>query len=87
MSQHNAQNVLAAFDVLIEEMDDALKSIHQARANALVARDYERAQTVIEHARHVMLVCEMVSSLKGEWKDIEGAFSIPADPEQHTPHA
>ncbi len=87
MIQHNAQNVLAAFDVLIEEMEDALRSIHKAGADALETRNYERAQTAIEHARRVMLVCEKIASLKGEWRDVEGAFSLHADPEQQTPHA
>src|SRR5260370_25222415 len=87
MSQHNPQDVLVAFDVLIEEMEDALHSIHQAGANALEAGIYERAQTAIEHARRIMLVHEKIAALKKEWKDIEGAFSRHADPEQQTQHA
>jgi restriction system protein len=86
MIQNNLQNVLAAFDVLIEEMEDALQSIHAAGADALETRNYERAQTAIEHARRVMLVCEKVAALKGEWKGFESAFSVLADPEQQTPH-
>jgi restriction system protein len=84
MVQNNLQNVIAAFDVLIEEMEDALRNIHKEGADALETRNYERAQTAIEHARRVMLVCEKVVSLKGEWKDVEGAFSVDEDPEQHT---
>jgi restriction system protein len=87
MIQHNAQNVLAAFDVLIEEMEDALRSIHKGGADALGTGHYERAQRAIEHARRVMLLCENIAALKGEWKDVEETFSEHADPEQHTPHA
>ncbi len=87
MSQHNAQNVLAAFDVLIEEMEDALKSIHQAGANALEAGNYERAQRAIEQARRAVLLGENIAALKEEWKDFERMFSEHADPEQHTPRA
>ena len=87
MSQHNAQSVLAAFDVLIEELEGALQSIHQAGANALAAGNYERAQTAIEQARCLMLVHEKISALKKEWKDVEGAFSGQRDPEQHTQQA
>ena len=86
MVQHNLQNMLAAFDVLIEEMEDALRSIHKEGADALETRNYERAQTAIEHARRVMLVCEKIASLKEEWKDLETAIRVHADPEQHTPH-
>jgi restriction system protein len=87
MVQHNLQNVLAAFDVLIEEVEDALRSIHKAGADALETRNYDRAQTAIEHARHVMKVREKVVNLKGEWKDVEGAFRAHADSEQKPPPA
>jgi len=87
MIQHNAQNVLAAFDVLIEEMENALRSIHKGGADALETGNYERAQTAIEHARRVMLMSEKIASLKGEWRDVAGAFSVQKDPEQHTPPA
>src|SRR5260370_34240087 len=85
MSQHNAQNVLAAFDVLIEELEEALRRIHKGGADALGTGNYERAQTAIEHARRVMLLCEKIAALKGEWKDVEGTFSIHEAPEQQTP--
>jgi len=87
MIQNNSQNVLAAFDVLIEEMEDALRTIHKAGASALETRNYDRAQTAIEHARNVMKVREKVTNLKGEWKDIERAFSEHTDSEQQTPRA
>lgn len=87
MSQNNSQNVFAAFDVLIEEIEDALQSIHKAGANALENRNYDRAQMAIEHARRAMLVREKIASLRGEWRDVEGAFSVHEDPEQQTPPA
>ncbi len=87
MIHHNAQNVLAAFDVLIEEMEGALQSIHQAGANALEAGNYERAGTAIEQARRIMLVHEKIIALKKEWNDVEGAFSGHTDPEQQTQRA
>ncbi len=87
MSQHNAQNVLAAFDVLIEELEEALRRIHKGGADALGTGNYERAQTAIEQARRVMLLCEKIAALKGEWKDVEGTFSMHEAPEQQTPLA
>src|SRR5260370_22981863 len=87
MIQHNAQNVLAAFDVLIEEMEEGLRSIHKGGADALGTGNYERAQTAIEHARRVMLLCERIAALKVEWKDVEGTFSIHEAPEQQPPLA
>jgi restriction system protein len=86
MIQNNSQNVLAAFDVLIEEIEDALRSIHKAGANALEDHNYDRAQTAIEYARRVIVLREKAAHLKGEWKDVEGAFSGHPDSVQKTPH-
>src|SRR5258708_14877053 len=87
MIQHNAQNVLTDFDVVIEEMEEALRSIHKGGADALGTGNYDRAQTAIEHARRIMLLCEKIAALKGEWTDIERTFSIHEAPEQQTPLA
>jgi restriction system protein len=80
----NSQNVLAAFDVLIEEIEEALRRMHTAGASALETRHYDMAQAAIEHARHMMEVREKVSSLKSEWKDIEAAFSADPDAQRRT---
>src|SRR3989442_8531474 len=87
MIEHNAQNVLAAFDVLIEEIEDALRSMNNRGAHALEVSDYDGAQAAIEHARRVVMLCEKVVALKGEWKDIERACSEDTACEQKTPHA
>ncbi len=87
MIQNNSQNVLAAFDVLIEEIEDMLRSINKAGASALDEHNYDRAQTAIEHARRVMVLREKVANLKGEWKNVEVAFSEQSDSTQQTPHA
>jgi hypothetical protein len=85
MVEHNAQNVGAAFDVLIEEMEDALRSMNNSGANALEVCDYDMAQRTIEHARRVKLLYEKITALKGEWNKLEGTLSVQAVPEKHTP--
>ena len=87
MIEHNAQNVGAAFDVLIEELEDALRSMNNSGANALEMCDYDMAQRAIERARRVKLLCEKITALKGEWNELEGALSVQAGPEKHTPRA
>lgn len=84
MIQNNSQNVLAAFDVLIEEIEEALRSMNKIGANALEVRDYDMAQAAIEQARRVIFLREKIASLKGEWKDVEGAFSGQSDSENKT---
>jgi len=87
MIQNNSHNVLAAFDVLIEEIEDALRSIHKAGASALDEHNYDGAQTAIEHVRRVIVLREKVANLRGEWKDFERAFSGHSDSTQQTPNS
>ena len=84
MIRKNSQNVLAAFDVLIEEIEEALHRMHTAGASALETRNYDLAQAAIEHARHMMQVREKVTTLKKEWKDMEAAFSVDPDAKKQT---
>jgi restriction system protein len=87
MIEHNVQNVGAAFDVLIEEIEDSLRSMNNSGANALEMCDYDMAQRAIERARHVKLLCEKITTLKGEWNELEGTLSVQAGPEKHSPPA
>src|SRR2546423_215549 len=87
MIEHNLQNVGAAFDVLIEEMEEALRSLNNSGANALEVCDYDMAQRAIEHARRVKLLCEKIATLKREWNDLEGTLSAQEGPEKHTQSA
>jgi hypothetical protein len=86
MIQHNEQNVLAAFDVLIEELESALRSIHTGGADALEAGNYEQAQRAIEIARRAMLLREKIAAHKEAWKEVKGTSSEQSDPEQHISH-
>jgi len=81
----NSQNALATFDVLIEEIEEALRRIHVAGTSALETRNYDMAQTIIDHARNMMNECEKVSTLKREWKDIEAAFCLERGAKNKTP--
>jgi hypothetical protein len=49
--------------------------------------DYDMAQRAIERARRVKLLCEKITTLKGAWNELEGALSVQAGPEKHTPRA
>lgn len=80
----NSQNVLAAFEVLLEEIEEALRYIHTAGARALETRQYEKAQTAIEQARQMIEVREKVSSLQSQWRNIEAGFSPDRDAQKKT---
>ncbi len=80
----NSQNVLAAFEVLLEEMEEALRRVNSAGASALETRQYDRAQAAIEQARQMMAVRENVSSLQSKWKSIEVDFSVDRGTQKKT---
>lgn len=80
----SSQNVLAAFDVLLEEIEEALRRINTAGASAFETRHYDMAQAAIEHARKMTEMREKVSSLKSKWKDIEVAFYADPDAQRKT---
>ena len=87
MIEYNAQNVEAAFDVLIEELEDALQGMNKRTAKALELCDYDMAQRTIESARLVKLVCEKITTLKREWNELEEGLCDLADAEKQTPRA
>ena len=80
----NSQNVLAAFEVLLEEIEEALRRINTAGARAFETQQYESAQAAIEHARQMTEMREKVFSLKSKWKDIESEFNADPDAQRKT---
>ena len=73
MMRPNSENVLAAFDTLLEEIEGALRGINQAGADSFGAQDYDMATRSLEHARAVMALRERVSPLKRDWQALETA--------------
>jgi restriction system protein len=74
MIRHNSENVLAAFDMLLEEIEGVLHDINQAGADSFGAQDYETAHRALEYARSVMVLRERVSLLKRDWQALNTAF-------------
>ncbi len=85
MTQNNSNNVVAAFDTLIEEIEVALHSMNQEGASAFEAHHSEMVHKALEHAQRVVIVCEKASSLKEKWNEIEGTFGASAH--QRTPNS
>ena len=71
MIRRNSENVLAAFDTLLEEIEGVLHGINQAGADSFGAQDYDMANRTLEHARSVMALREQVSRLKRDWQALE----------------
>ena len=74
MIRNNSDNVLAAFDTLLEEIEVALQDINKAGAYGFGVQDYEMAHRALEYARSVTLLREKVTLLKSEWQELDTAF-------------
>ncbi|MDQ2907180.1 MAG: winged helix-turn-helix domain-containing protein [Chloroflexota bacterium] len=81
----NSENVFAAFDALLEEIEVALRDINNAGAYGSGTQDYEMAQSALEYARSARAFCENVSLLKKEWQKLDIVFQTSMSEE--TPKA
>jgi restriction system protein len=87
MIEYNTQNVGTAFEILIKELEEALRGINDSGANALERCDYDMAQRAIEYARRLKLLYEKVSTFKGEWSELQGALRGQAGSVKQKPQA
>jgi hypothetical protein len=65
--KHNATDVFAAFDVLLEEIEAEIGLVDKAGAQAFEQRDYDRARDALERAGHLTAFRTKVASLRDEW--------------------
>lgn len=73
MPQENTTSVVAAFDMLIEEIEADIDLVNQRGAHAFESRDYERARGALEAAAQITAFREKVDGLRREWDLISHA--------------
>lgn len=73
--QNTSNNVVVAFDVLIEEIESALHCVNTAGASAFETNDYEGAHKALEYARRMLTLRQNIFSLKEEWDGVERTVS------------
>lgn len=64
------QNVTEAFNMLIAELETALKNTRQAAASATQAGDYEEAHTLLDEARKIEKFIVELGVKRREWTDL-----------------
>src|SRR5579859_508207 len=74
MIRSNSENVSAAFDTLLEEIEVALRDINKAGADGFEAQNYDMAHRALEYARSAMVLREQVFLLRKEWQKLDTAF-------------
>jgi hypothetical protein len=72
MIENNPTNVVAAFEMLIEEVEAEIEVVNKVGAKAFEIRDYERARAALEQAGHIIAFRSKVDDLRREWTLLAG---------------
>jgi len=68
MIENNPTNVIAAFEMLLEEIEAEVDFINAMGSKAFEKGDYDRAREVLEQAGKLTAFRDKTSSLKKEWE-------------------
>ena len=73
MVESKPTTVLAAFEILLEEMETEIEFINQAGSKAFAARNYEGARAVLDRADHATAVRDKLAAVRAEWEKVSPA--------------
>lgn len=76
MQQNNQTNVLAAFEMLLEEVENEAELVNRIGSNAFEESNYLRAQTAAEHGEKLKAFRERVAALRHQWRDLVSEFDV-----------
>lgn len=79
----NTTSILAAFDILIEEIEADVDFVNQLGAKSFEARDYEAARDALERAGQITAFREKVDTLRRDW----GQLASPRETEDEEARA
>jgi hypothetical protein len=84
MIENNPTNVVAAFEMLLEEIEAEIEYVNRVGARAFEARDYYKAKEALESAAQITGFRDKVGALRREWETL---FARQEDEEGTEPHA
>lgn len=70
MIENNPTNVVAAFEMLLEEIEAEIDFVNQIGAKGFEKSDYERVKEAYEHAGKITSFRDKVVSLRKEWESM-----------------
>jgi len=70
MIENNPTNVVAAFEMLLEEIEAEIDFVNRVGARAFEARDYDRAKEALERAAQVTGFRDKADALRREWENL-----------------
>lgn len=84
MIENNPTSVVAAFEMLLEEIEAEIEFVNRVGARAFEAREYDKAKEALERAAQVSGFRDKTDGLRREW---ESLFSAEDEPEGTEGHA
>jgi len=63
-------SVLAAFEILLEELETEIELINKVGSRAFANRDYDRAREALSRADQATVFREQLAALRAEWEKI-----------------
>ena len=84
MIENNPTNVVAAFEMLLEELETEIDFVNRLGARAFEARDYDDAKEALERAAQITSFRDKAEALRREW---ESLYAHKEDDEGTEAHA
>ncbi|MCX7666047.1 MAG: winged helix-turn-helix domain-containing protein [Gemmataceae bacterium] len=84
MFENNPTSVIAAFEMLLEEIEAEIDLVNRVGARAFEERDYDKAKEALERATQVTEFRDKVYALRREWTNLFAYVSDKEDSEDHT---
>lgn len=75
-------NVTAAFELLLEEIEDEIEFVNQAGAKAFTEGQYERVDAARQHAVKLTTYRGKIATLRKEWQTLSTAFDAESDQDE-----
>lgn len=75
MIENNPTNLVAAFEMLLEEIEAEIEFTSKVGAQAFESRDYERARKALERAAQITAFRDKADALRREWDALTGGRS------------
>lgn len=70
MIENNPTSVMAAFEMLLEEIEAEIDFVNRIGSKAFEARDYEKAKEALERAAQVTNFRDKADALRREWENL-----------------
>lgn len=84
MAETNQTNVLAAFEMLLEEIENEVELVNRVGARAINESNYERAEAAVNHGKQLKSYRQQLAGMRRQWRDLMADFDVEADEDEET---